>query len=177
MLKIYDTQQHPLSNDEFHALYDIIIKAYANTELEVWGPNYVRVTADAYQEYIDKDEILAAFLDGAIVGGIRCFELKPGIWTFTLLGADFNKKGQGIGKALIKAVEDRAIQSKAKAVHIEVLRAQNITVQSKIILSNWYERLGYKFIKTIDVFEVYNDAEKWSKLANPSVFDCFLKEF
>jgi len=177
MLKIYDTQQKPLTYDEFHKLYDIVIAAYANTELEVWGPNYVRVSKEDYRQCIEDNEILYAMLDGEVVGGVRCFELRPQVWTFTLLGADFSHKGKGIGKALIDAVEARAIQFKAKSIHIEVLRAEKIDVASKKILAEWYARLGYQFVKTIDVFEVYDDPVKWSKLVNPSVFDCYLKQF
>lgn len=176
MLKIYDSKQKPLTYDEFHKLYDIVVAAYANTELEVWGPNYVRVSKEDYQQYIDDNEIMFALLDGEVVGGVRCFELKPQVWTFTLLGADFNHKGKGIGKALIDAVEKRAIAANATSIHIEVLKAEHIEVASKKILADWYIRLGYDFVKTIDVFEVYNDPIKWSKLANPSVFDCYLKQ-
>lgn len=175
MLKIYDTKSHPLSHEDFSKLYDIVIKAYALTEKEVWGDNYVRVKPEDYQAYITQNEILYARLDDEIAGGVRFLKLKDTTWSFSLLGADFSKKGKGIGRALIAELEKRVMAQGGDRIHIEILRAKNISVASKKILSDWYERLGYEFVKTIDVFEVYNDAKKWSKLVNPSEFDCYLK--
>lgn len=166
-----------MTPDEFEQLYQIIIAAYAQTEKEVWGENYVRVSKSAFQEYVSSNEMLVAFLDGEIVGGVRCFELEDGVYSFSLLGADFKHAGKGIGRALIAAVEERARAAGASEIRIEVLRAENIEVESKKVLSDWYQRLGYPFVKTIDVFEVYNDKAKWAKLVNPSVFDCYLKQF
>ena len=177
MLKIKTNSEQPLTPDEFEHLYQIIIEAYAQTEKEVWGENYVRVAKSAVLDYVNADEMLVAFLDGEIVGGIRCFELEDGAYSFSLLGADFKQAGKGIGRALIAAVEERAKAAGATEIRIEVLRAENIQVASKDILSDWYQRLGYPFVKTIDVFEVYNDKAKWAKLVNPSVFDCYLKQF
>lgn len=175
MLKIKSTAQYNLAPEEFESLYKIIIEAYEQTEKEVWGDHYIRVSKDRFQSLVDKGEILVAFLKEEIVGGVHCLKLDKDAYSFSLLGADFNQSGKGIGKALIKAVEQVAYTQGAKEIRIEVLRAENIEVESKIRLGQWYNRLGYPFVKTIDVFEVYNDAEKWSKLVNPSVFDCYLK--
>ncbi|MEO9533209.1 MAG: GNAT family N-acetyltransferase [Crocinitomicaceae bacterium] len=176
MLQIQSTKDYSLSPSEFDKLYQIIIDAYAQTEKEVWGENYVRVSKVKFQELVDKGEVLVAFLNNEIVGGVHCLKLEDNAYSFSLLGADFNHSGKGIGKALIKAVEQVAYTNGASEIRIEVLRAENIEVESKIILANWYERLGYPFVKTINVFEVYNDKEKWAKLVNPSVFDCYLKK-
>jgi GNAT superfamily N-acetyltransferase len=175
MLKIYDTNTHPLSQNDFSKLYEIVIKAYALTEKEVWGENYIRIKPEEYKSYCDNNEILYACLEGEIVGGVRFLKLKDTTWSFSLLGADFSKKGRGIGRALIAELEKRVLEKGGERIHIEILRAKNINVESKKILGDWYQRLGYDFIKTIDVFEVYNDAQKWAKLANPSLFDCYLK--
>ncbi|UKN02307.1 GNAT family N-acetyltransferase [Paracrocinitomix mangrovi] len=175
MLTVFSAKDFRLTEEQFATLYDIIIHAYRETESEIWGENYVRVSEQEFGACIDRDEILVAFLDGKVVGGIRYFHLRDKTWTFSLLGADFNQKGKGIGRALIDAVEEKVKEKGGDRIHIEVLRAEDIDVESKNILSNWYQRLGYDLVKTIDVFEVYDDADKWNKLANPSVFDCYLK--
>ena len=61
-------------------------------------------------------------------------------------------------------------------VRIEILRAKTVDAEFKKIISDWYQRQGYAYIKEVDVFDVYNDAKKWSKLVNPSVFDCYQKD-
>jgi GNAT superfamily N-acetyltransferase len=176
MISIYSTLERELSNKEFDSLYSIIIAAYAKTEIEVWGKNYVRVSKKAYQSYVDNHQILYAMIDHKIVGGIYFYKLKDNTWTFSLLGSDFEQSGKGIGKALVGFVEALIRQNKGDKVHIEVLKAKDMKVESKIRLHNWYLKMGYDFIKTVDVFEVYNDAKKWSRLKNPSVFDCYLKK-
>lgn len=175
MVKVLSAKEFRLSDEQSKQLYDIVVAAYAHTEKEIWGEGYVRMTRQVFQEYIEQDEILMAFLDGRIVGGIRYYHLEDNSWSFSLLGADFNQKGKGIGRALIEAVEEDVSKKGGDQIHIEVLRAEALDVESKTILSNWYQRLGYELVKTIDVLEVYNDPVKWSKLVNPSVFDCYLK--
>ena len=172
---IVSAKHFGITEEQVERLYAIIIQAYAETEKEIWGEGYVRVSREDFQEMIEKDEIFVALLKGKIVGGIRMFQLGEKIWSFSLLGADFKHKGQGIGRALIEKVEEETIKRNGDRIRIEVLRAEGIEVVSKEILSNWYQKLGYELVKTIDVFEVYNDAEKWSKLVNPSVFDCYEK--
>lgn len=175
MLEIQHIQADSLDFEDGNRLYDIIIDAYARTEKEVWGENYVRISREAFVEHINHREIITARFERKIVGGIRVFELSPAVWSFSLLGADRSASGMGVGRSLIQAAEGVAKAAGAREMRIEVLRADNISVESKVILHNWYERLGYIFIKSVDVFEVYDDAEKWSKLVNPSIFDCYQK--
>ena len=177
MIKIEEANIDSLTDVEFERLYDIVIIAYRETEKEVWGENYVRISKDDFKKHISAGEILVARNEEErVVGGVRCFQLRDGIWSFSLLGADFNEKGKGIGRALINAVEERALAQGGHSINIEILRAKDINTEFKTILSNWYQRLGYDYIKALDVYEVYDLPEKWSKLVNPSVFDCFQKK-
>ena len=176
MVNVFSAYQFRLTNDQLDQLYDIIVKAYATTEKEIWGENYVRIDRETFDLYVQQDQVLVAFIEGRVVGGIRYFHLRDNTWSFSLLGADFGFKGKGIGRALIEAVEDQVKLKGGGRVHIEVLRATNVDIESKKILDAWYKKMGYDLVKTVDVFEVYNDADKWAKLVNPSEFDCYLKE-
>lgn len=165
-----------LTQTQFEQLFNIIRIAYAETEKEVWGEGYVRVSREDLQKYITDDEILVALLDNEIVGGVRYYEKESGTWTFGLLGADFNHKGKGIGRALIAEVEKRAKLAGAQEMSIEVLRAIAIDTDFKVYLANWYQRLGYEYTGQTDVMSVYPNPDKWAKLVNPSIFDCYVKQ-
>lgn len=103
-----------LTQPQFERLFNIIRIAYAETEKEVWGEGYVRVSREDLKQHIDDDEILIALIEDEIVGGIRVYEKSSGSWTFGLLGAAFEHKGKGIGRALIAAAEGRAKYFKKK---------------------------------------------------------------
>lgn len=176
MIKIEEAKLELLTDEELKRLYEIIIIAYRETEKEVWGENYVRITLEEFKELIKLGEILIARnKENKVVGGIRCFHLREKTWSFSLLGADFNEKGKGIGRELIKAVEERAKANDGDTVNIEILRAKDIDTEFKLRLSSWYQRLGYEYVKAVDVFEVYDNPEKWARLVNHSVFDCYQK--
>ena len=175
MIQIYSTLERELSAREFDKLYEIVVTAYAKTEKEVWGDNYVRISKKAYKTFVDDHQVLYAMLDREVVGGVQFYKLRDNTWTFSLLGTDFKHGGKGLGKALVGFVEALVKQNKGDKIHIEVLKAIDIDVESKKKLHNWYLKLGYEFVKTLDVFEVYDDAVKWSKLKNPSEFDCYQK--
>ena len=166
-----------LTQPQFERLFNIIRVAYAETEKEVWGEGYVRVSRSTLQQHITDDQILIAMIDDEIVGGVRCYEKQPGCWTFGLLGAAFEHKGKGIGRALIAEAEDKARSAGATEMSIEVLRAKDIDTDFKVNLANWYQRLGYEYTGQIDVMSVYPEPDKWARLVNPSIFDCYVKRF
>jgi GNAT superfamily N-acetyltransferase len=164
-----------LTQSQFERLFNIIRIAYAETEKEVWGEGYVRVSRENLKQHLEDDEILIALIHDEIVGGLRVYEKEPGCWTFGLLGADFEHKGKGIGRALIAAAEERAKSAGGTEMSIEILRAIDIDTDFKVNLANWYQRLGYEYTGKVDVMSVYPDPEKWARLVNPSVFDCYMK--
>jgi len=140
----------------------------------MWGKNYVRISEKSFREFIEKDEVLVAFLDNELVGGLRYYETEKGVFSFGLFGADFLKSRNGIGAALIKRVEEEAIKNGAKKIKIEILKPQNFDIPIKVILAKWYQRLGYKYTHTIDFEKEF--PLKAKGILVPCNFDYYLKE-
>jgi GNAT superfamily N-acetyltransferase len=176
MITIKQAEKAKLSDKEIDTLFEIITIAYAETEKEVWGDNYMRISKTEYVKHIDDGEILVAYMDGVVVGGVRHYRKNDDTYSFGLLGADFNKSGNGIGRALILEIEKLAHKAKMRQIEIEILRAIDYNVQSKNIISEWYQRMGYNLVGTKEVLEIDNNPSKWAQLHNPSVFDSYLKK-
>lgn len=157
-------------------MYDILIHAYAETEVEVWGENYVRIGKDEFREIIGRGEFYGAFIAGRIVGSVRVYKKDNETYSFGLLSADFDLKGQGIGKALVDHIERFALDQGAKFMDLEILRPIAIEVPFKIVLKNWYSKLGYKYTHSGTFAELKPDnVEKADKLIQPCTFDCYRK--
>ena len=155
-------------------LHEILILAYALTEVEVLGDNYVRITFDEYNDLIEKDEILMALWNNEVVGGIHYYERRAGVYSFSLLCADFDKSGLGIGRALIDRVEADAKADGAHLIELEILRPKGIEVPFKIRISDWYKRLGFMYTHSQNFAEIRPD--KAVNLVNPSDFDYYQKQ-
>lgn len=154
-------------------LHEILRIAYALTEIEVWGENYVRINFDEYNELIEKDEILVAYHEGEVVGGIHHYPRPGNMHSFSLLCADFDKSGLGIGRMLVDAVENHARENGAEAIQLEILRPKGIEVPFKKRISDWYQRMGYNYTHSQNFAEI--KPVKAQNLVNPSDFDYYLK--
>jgi GNAT superfamily N-acetyltransferase len=174
MIIVHSAKKMGLTETDFQKLYSIIIKAYADTEDQMWGQNYVRVPEYLFREYVEKDQVLAAFMNGEVVGGLRYYETEPGIFSFGLFGADFSKSRMGIGRALIERVEAEAQKKQARQIRIEILRPRNFEIPIKTILAHWYQRLGYMYTGTTE-FEV-EFPERAKGILVPCNFDYYTKE-
>jgi GNAT superfamily N-acetyltransferase len=165
-----------ISNGEFQRLHELLVHAYAETEVEVWGENYSRLSLEEFKEHIEKGNIYVARLNGEVVGSIGVFQENETTFNFGLLNADFTKKGNGIGLALVQAAEQHARDHGGKSMHIEILRPSNIEAPFKDRLDQWYRKLGYDFVESMSFEERKpNKAEKAKSLVNPSQFDCYVK--
>ncbi|MBK9592152.1 MAG: GNAT family N-acetyltransferase [Crocinitomicaceae bacterium] len=175
MITIHSAKQKNLSEQEFQKLYSIIVKAYADTESEMWGKNYVRVSELDFRKFIAADEILVAFLNDNVVGGLRYYRSSEDTFGFGLFGADFSLSGKGIGRALINRVEEEVKKSGCKKIKIEILRPKNFELPIKKVLHNWYQRLRYMHTGTVDFAEEFPD--RAIGILVPCVFDYYVKEF
>jgi GNAT superfamily N-acetyltransferase len=161
----------------FNNQYNLLIHAYKVTEKDIWGENYVRIEVEEYKELIEKEIVFTAKLDDEIVGTILLSNHGNQTFSFGLLAADFSKKGMGIGRKLIEAVENEAIRQGANKMVLEILKPENQFVAVKQQLAAWYERLGYSHLKTVSFIDLKPDkSEKAKLLITPSVFDCYEKK-
>lgn len=176
MIEFIPSNSTSLSSEDIQRLYDLMIHAYAVTELNIWGENYIRCPLDEYQELLDKGEIIIAKLDGKIVGSIHTYPLSPDRYAFGMLNADFDLGGQGIGSGLIRAAEDEARKNGASIMQLEILRTKEGILPEKEMLRKWYTKLGYEFQSTEEFLGVKPDKqEKAKKLIAPSCFDVYIK--
>tara|TARA_B110000285_G_scaffold2578_1_gene2685 strand:+ start:2424 stop:2960 length:537 start_codon:yes stop_codon:yes gene_type:complete len=165
-----------LNEVDFVRAYDILIYAYAQTEAEIWGDNYARISKEDFREIVNSEELFLAYKEGQVVGCVRLLKVNEETYSFGLLAVDFNIKGQGIGRKLVEKAEQEATLFGAKFMDIEILKAKDIKVKSKIDLHNWYTRLGYVFFRTDSFMSLKPmEASKAIKLINPAVFDQYRK--
>ncbi|NRA11619.1 MAG: GNAT family N-acetyltransferase [Crocinitomicaceae bacterium] len=166
-----------LSEAELCRMHSLLVHAYAITEKEIWGDNYSRLSLDEFKELIAANEVYLARLEKEIVGSIHVSRQNDETFSFGLLSADFERKGLGIGRKLIKAVENHAISENAKFMNIEILRPSNIDLPQKKQLDEWYKRQGYIYLNSMSFVERKPDkAEKALALITASQFDCYQKE-
>ena len=167
------TKTEPFSSSERSEMFEIMRDAYARTELEIWGENYVRMPQTEYENLIDDGKIIAATLNGRIVGTIYSYQLDQETSSFGLLGVHRDFEGRGIGRKLIEAVEEKAQLQGSNYMNIEILRPRDFKVPLKDRLRAWYEGMGYVFTHDQNFQERRPIRAKDLKV--PSVFDCYQK--
>ncbi|MCH2223387.1 MAG: GNAT family N-acetyltransferase [Crocinitomicaceae bacterium] len=172
-INVISTTEYSLSELEKTRLYEIMRDAYASTEEEIWGKNYIRMSKSEYFQLLDEDQVLIAKWNNEIAGCIYYYQKDEKSFGFGLLGTHMDFTKRGIGKSLIQAVEDLAKKAGAQFMKIEILRVRGVDVPGKIILKKWYETLGYSYTHSEDFAKI--KPEKASLLLKPSDFDCYKK--
>ena len=175
MLQIISTSIKPLNSVQTKQVHNIMQISYEKNEEEIWGENYVRLFEEDFEKLIKEGNIFVAYLNDIIVGSVHIYETSKGTYTFSLLSADFNYSGQGIGTALINTVEEEAIKNGATQIKIEILRVKNTNVPHKVRLHNYYLRLGYNYTHSEDCSCLIPDW-KYKLLVEPSNFDFYVKK-
>lgn len=169
-------RKEELSDKDIKRLHGLLLYAYEVTEIEIWGENYVRMSLEEFTSLVEQGEIILAQIDNEIVGSIHVYPLSEDTFAFGLLSADFNKKGLGIGRALIASAEEHARSKGAQKMALEILKPRDFEVPVKNVLRDWYERLGYIFVEAMLFEERKPDKVDKAKLLKvPSVFDCYEK--
>lgn len=176
MSKVRVVTNKSLSKDDQDRLYDLMIYAYEQTETEIWGDNYKRMSREEYQAIMDSPYFHIAYIEDKIVGSVYYYPIHGSTFGFGLLNADFSESGKGIGKALIASIEEAAKLEGADTMQLEILRPESIDVPFKNQLAKWYKKQGYQFVGTYSFLDLKPDkSEKVKNMVNPSVFDVYKK--
>lgn len=175
-VSITHPSREQLQEKEFVQLYEIMRKAYARTERDLWGDDYVRISRSDFKDLLQQGKLLVARIDNQVVGSLYFYPMDKQRFGFGLLSADPVYRGRGIGRALISEAERKAIAAGATYMQLEILRPEHFEVPSKTVLKKWYERQGYRLISTLRFEELKPDKkEKAEQLLVPAYFDCYEK--
>jgi GNAT superfamily N-acetyltransferase len=154
-------------------LVRLINRAYALGEDGMWVEGTVRIRPPQIVEAIRSGGMLAATLDGELVG---CAYVEPLDETTTDLGlisVDPDQQGNGLGRALVRFAEDLMRSRGVQTAQLELLVPQDWVHPKKDRLRAWYERLGYRIVRSAPFEEIASHGA--SELATPCEFLVFRK--
>jgi GNAT superfamily N-acetyltransferase len=137
------------------ALTDLVNRVYAKAEEGLWIDGAARTSSTEMAKLIADGEIAAATVDGQIVGGVRIQQLEGGEGEFGMLVADPARRGEGIGRALVRFAEDLSRQRGLSVMQLELLVPRDWTHPTKAFLQAWYTRIGYRPVRTGTINESY----------------------
>lgn len=173
-IQIHSSANENLTRKEKELLHNIMRQAYAETEIEIWGENYVRMDREEYFDLIYQGSILYATLENEICGSIYFYRITDDVYGFSLLCTREGYKHKGVGRTLIEAVEAEAKKTGASSIQIEILRPRDFDTEPKTILRKWYESLGYTFLSSDNFADSSPDQALLLKV--PSNFDRYIKK-
>lgn len=127
---------------------DLVNSVYSTSEDGLWIEGALRTTEAEVAELIRRGEVATATSEGIIVGSVRIQRLDAATGEFGMLAADPERRGLGIGRELVAFAEEWARQHGLASMQLEVLTPRAWTHPSKVFLMQWYERIGYRHIRT-----------------------------
>jgi GNAT superfamily N-acetyltransferase len=136
-------------------LTGLINGVYRTSEDGLWIEGALRTTAVEVAALIRQGELAVATAGETIIGSVRTHQLDPLTGEFGMLAADPERRGVGIGRELVAFAEEWARQCGLASMQLEVLRPREWTHPSKAFLTQWYERIGYRQIRTGALEETY----------------------
>jgi GNAT superfamily N-acetyltransferase len=118
-------------------------------------------------------EIAAATVDGELVGSVRLRDLDERTSEFGILAGAPDRRGAGIGTALIAFAEATSRERGRRAMRLQLLVPREFDHPSKVFLDAWYRRIGYQPIATRSIEEAH--PELVPDLATPCDFVTYEK--
>ena len=176
MIRIAKIEKNKLSKRTLDRMYSILIDAYARTETDVWGENYIRISKEEFTKLVIRGEVFGAFKNNLILGSVHLFKKTENTFCFGLLSVDFKTTKIGVGGKLIKHIENVAIKKGGRIMELEILRPKKLETPFKKVLRIWYSKLGYVHFGSGTFEEIKPEKkEKAKKLVQPCIFDCYQK--
>ena len=136
-------------------LTDLVNRVYAASEVGLWREGATRTTTAEMAGLVAAEEIAVATVDGALTGSIHVHTVSGSAGEFGLLAADPDRRGIGVGRALVAFAEVRIRDRGLRAIRLELLVPRTWRHPSKVFLDGWYGRMGYRVIHTAEVADAY----------------------
>lgn len=137
-------------------LTDLVNRVYEVAEEGLWRDGASRTTTSEMAGLIAAGYIaLARDDDGGIVGAVCIQQLADDIGEFGMLVCAPERRGAGIGRALVDFAERHCVELGARAVQLELLVPRGWTHPVKESLRGWYMRLGYVLERKGELEESY----------------------
>ncbi len=134
---------------------DLINEVYKVASAGLWTAGTPRTTKLEVAKLIEMEEIHAAYLDEILVGCVRFQQLSPQETEFGMLAVKSEQRGLGIGRDLVKYVEEESRTKGVETIQLELLVPQDWVHPSKAFLQTWYTRIGYEKIRSGTIDELY----------------------
>jgi len=138
-----------------HEITDLINEVYKVAEKGLWTEGSCRTTKAEVSRLIAAEEILAAYLGENLVGCVRIQQLSAKETELGMLAVKLAQRGTGVGRNLVKHVEDESKAKGFQAVQLEILVPKEWVHPSKAFLEGWYTRIGYEKIRSGTIDESY----------------------
>lgn len=153
---------------------DLVNRVYADAERGLWLDGTQRTDAGEVAAAIRAGELVAARLDGHLVGVVRVQHLDGGLGEFGMLAASPDHRGAGIGRDLVAFAERWARARGRGRMQLELLVPRTWTHPVKEFLRGWYTRIGYRHVRTGRLDEAYPALQP--RLATPCDFAIYHKD-
>jgi GNAT superfamily N-acetyltransferase len=154
-------------------LVRLINEAYAVGEAGLWLEGATRTESGEIAEAIREGGMLAATLDGRLVGCAYVRPLDPDTADLGLVSVATDRWGRGIGRELVRVAEELARSRGVTTMQLELLVPKRGAHPEKDRLRDWYTRLGYRVVRTAPFEEVAAHLEP--QIATPCEFLIFRK--
>ncbi|MDQ0894107.1 GNAT family N-acetyltransferase [Agromyces ramosus] len=136
-------------------LAGLVNSVYETSEAGLWVADARRTNERDLAELIRRGQVGAATTDGVIVGAVQVRQFDDTTGLFGMLVADPERRGEGIGRELVAFTERWARERGLTAMQLELLVPRAWSHPSKQFLQGWYERIGYRVVRTTSLDERY----------------------
>lgn len=143
MINIRHTNQSDLSEQHVEHLYQLINREYEQAEAGLLPPGTQRITIDALKELLTQQSLILAEMNNIVVGCVCVERINSEQSLFGMLVTDNNYRGMGIGRQLVAAAEQAAMDHGSLRMCLELLMPRDWNQPHKEFLKAWYGRLGY----------------------------------
>jgi GNAT superfamily N-acetyltransferase len=167
----------PLASDVPQVLVEELVGlvngAYAVGEAGLWREGTTRTRPAEIAEAIRSGGMLAAKVEGRIVGCAYVQRLDADTADLRLMAAAPDQWGSGVGRELVRSAEELMRSRGVTTMQLELLVPKGRVHRDKERLRAWYTRRGYRIVRTAPFEEVA--AHLAPRLATPCEFLIFRK--